>query len=326
MRIAAVSAEDRLDRDQAKHVLRRTARMAAPFRRLAYVALLFIALSTLTMLLGPVFVRYGIDEGIRAGEAGPLNLAVVGYVAVTIVAYLAARQQYVYVNRAGEAFLRALRVRVFRHIQRQPLAFFDRWKAGVLVSRMTADIEAMSELVQWGLLQFVSAALLVTLSVVLLVALSWQLSLVLLLVLPIIAVATRRFQRDSNAAYLAVRERVGENLSSLQEGFAGVRVIQAYGREQEQSRRFRRSNRSLYRSHLHSLRVSTWYFGVVEFTGVLSTALAIGLGGWLVHRGSVSVGTVVAAVLLVGNLFEPIQQLSQLYNSVQQAGDRKSVV
>lgn len=320
MRIAAVSAEDRLDRDQAKHVLRRTARMAAPFRRLAYVALLFIALSTLTMLLGPVFVRYGIDEGIRAGEAGPLNLAVVGYVAVTIVAYLAARQQYVYVNRAGEAFLRALRVRVFRHIQRQPLAFFDRWKAGVLVSRMTADIEAMSELVQWGLLQFVSAALLVTLSVVLLVALSWQLSLVLLLVLPIIAVATRRFQRDSNAAYLAVRERVGENLSSLQEGFAGVRVIQAYGREQEQSRRFRRSNRSLYRSHLHSLRVSTWYFGVVEFTGVLSTALAIGLGGWLVHRGSVSVGTVVAAVLLVGNLFEPIQQLSQLYNSVQQAG------
>jgi ATP-binding cassette subfamily B protein len=320
VRIAAVSAEDRLDRDQAKHVLRRTARMAAPFRRLAYVALLFIALSTLTMLLGPVFVRYGIDEGIRAGEAGPLNLAVVGYVAVTIVAYLAARQQYVYVNRAGEAFLRALRVRVFRHIQRQPLAFFDRWKAGVLVSRMTADIEAMSELVQWGLLQFVSAALLVTLSVVLLVALSWQLSLVLLLVLPIIAVATRRFQRDSNAAYLAVRERVGENLSSLQEGFAGVRVIQAYGREQEQSRRFRRSNRSLYRSHLHSLRVSTWYFGVVEFTGVLSTALAIGLGGWLVHRGSVSVGTVVAAVLLVGNLFEPIQQLSQLYNSVQQAG------
>jgi ATP-binding cassette subfamily B protein len=320
VRVTAVSEEDRLDREQAKHVLRRTARMAAPFRRLMYVGLLFVALSTLTMLLGPVFVRYGIDEGIREGESGPLNAAVVGYVLVTVVAYFAGRQQYVYVNRAGEAFLRTLRVRVFRHIQRQPLAFFDRWKAGVLVSRMTADVEAMSELVQWGLLQFVSAAMLVGLSVVLLVAMSWQLALVLPLVLPVIVVATRRFQRDSNAAYLAVRERVGENLSSLQEGIAGVRVIQAYGREQEQSRRFRRSNRSLYRSHLHSLRVSTWYFGVVEFTGVLSTALAIGLGGWLVHRGSVSVGTVVAAVLLVGNLFEPIQQLSQLYNSVQQAG------
>src|SRR5690606_38498739 len=108
--------------------------------------------STLSMLLGPAFVRWGIDHGIRQGKAAPLNAAVVGYIVVVIIAYLASRQQYVFVNRAGEAFLRALRLRVFRHIQRQPLAFYDRWQAGVLVSRMTADVEAMGELVQWGLL------------------------------------------------------------------------------------------------------------------------------------------------------------------------------
>jgi ATP-binding cassette subfamily B protein len=309
-----------LDREVAQQVARRTVQMARPLRRLMLIAVGFVLLSTLATLLGPVLLRYGIDRGIRRGDVGPVNFAVVLFGVIFVVAYLAGRQQYVYINRAGEAFLRTLRVRVFRHIQRQPLAFYDRWPAGVLVSRMTSDIEAMAELVQWGLLQFVSTFIVIGLSLVLLFVLSWQLALVALAVFPLIILATRRFQRDSNEAYLTVRERVGENLSSLQEGISGVRVIQAYSREREQSRRFRHSNRSLYKSHLHSLRVSTWYFGVVEACGVLATALVIGVGGFLVHRGSVTVGTVIGVVLLVANLFEPIQQLSQLYNGVQQAG------
>jgi ATP-binding cassette subfamily B protein len=316
----AVSDEDRLDREQTKWVMRRAASLGRPHRRLAVVGLVFVAISALAMVLGPVFVRYGIDHGISEGDSGALNAAVIGYVVVVIIAYLSGRQQYIYVNRAGEAFLRSLRTHVFRHIQKQSLAFFDRNQAGVLVARMTADIESMSELVQWGLMQFLMATLLVAYSLVLLLLLSWQLTLVALVVLPVIIVATVKFQRDSNEAYLSVREQVGENLSSMQEGISGVRVIQAYGREGEQSRRFRESNRSLYRSHVHSLRVSTWYFGLVEFAGVLSTALAIGIGGWLVHRGTVSLGTLVAVVLLLGNLFDPVQQLSQLYNTVQSAG------
>ena len=247
--------------------------MAAPFRRTVLAALVFIAVSTSATVVGPLLVRYGIDHGIREGDAGALDLAVVLYVVVAIVAYLGGRQQHVFVNRAGEGFLRILRIRVFDHIQRQSLAFFDRNKSGVLVSRMTADIESMAELVQWGVLQFVAAAILLTFSLVVLFALSWQLTLVALMVLPIIIVASIKFQRDSNAAYLEVRERVGQNLSALQEGISGVRVIQAYAREPEQRRRFRTSNRALYDSHLHSVRVSTWYFGLVEFCGVLATAL-----------------------------------------------------
>jgi ATP-binding cassette subfamily B protein len=279
----------------------------------------FIAVSTAATVGGPLLVRYGIDTGISEGDARALNLAVVLYIVVAIVAYLGGRQQHVFVNRAGEGFLRILRIRVFDHIQRQSLAFFDRNKSGVLVSRMTADIESLAELVQWGVLQFVAAAILLTFSLVVLFALSWQLTLVALMVLPIIIVASIKFQRDSNAAYLEVRERVGQNLSALQEGISGVRVIQAYAREPEQRRRFRTSNRALYDSHLHSVRVSTWYFGLVEFCGVLATALTLGAGGWLVHRGDLSVGTVVAVVLLLASLFEPVQQLSQLYNTVQSA-------
>ncbi len=316
---SAVSEEDRLDRSQTAHVMRRALGMAKPHRRTIIAALAFVGVSTLGTLAGPVLVRFAIDHGISKGDAGALNLAVVLYVGVTVVNYVVGRQQYLAINRAGEGFLRDLRVRVFDRMQAQSMAFYDREKAGVLVSRMTADVESMGELIQWGLLQFVSAVLLLLLSILLILALSWQLTIVALTILPLLIVASVRFQRASNAAYLDVREKVGQNLSALQEGITGVRVIQAYHRQDEQSRRFALGNRSLYDAHIHSVRVSTWYFGVVEASGVTAIAATVGVGGWLVHRGDVSIGTVAAFVLLLANLFEPVQQLSQLYNSVQSA-------
>ncbi len=316
----AVPPEDRLDRVQTIALLARAVRFAAPHRRHMFTALGCVALVTLTTLTGPVLVRHGIDAGVRAGDAAALNAAVFGYVAVTLVAYLAARQQYLSLNLAGEGFLRDLRVAVFARLQAQSLAFFDRYPAGVLIGRMTADIESMAELVQWGLLQFLAALLLLVLAVVLLLALSWQLTLVTLIVLPVIIAASVKFHRDSNRAYLEVRERVGHNLSNLQEGITAVRVVQAFAAESAQYERFEQSNRALHAAHLHSVRVSTWYFGLVELAGVVATALLVGVGGWLVQRGTVSVGTVVAFVLLVASLFDPVQQLSQLYNSLQSAG------
>lgn len=316
-RMGGIEDGDKLDPEATRRVLGRVLRMGAPFKRTVAAALGFVTLSTLGLLLGPVIVRYGIDSGIDAGNRGVLRNAVIAYGCVVAVAYFAARQQYIFVNRAGEGFLRALRVRVFDHIQRQSLGFFDRHQSGVLISRMTADIESMAELVQWGLLQFVAAVFLITIALVLMLGLSWQLTLVALFVMPVIIIASRKFQRDSNAAYLVVREQVGQNLSELQEGISGVRVIQAYAQEVEQTRQFVASNRSLYKSHVHSIRVSTWYFGLVEMMGVFATALAIGLGGWLASRGDVTIGTIVAFILLLSLLFEPVQQLSQLYNTVQ---------
>ncbi len=269
------------------------------------------------MVLGPVILGWGIDNGIVPEDAEVLRNAVIFYLLLTVVAYFAARQQYILINRAGEGFLRALRIRVFDHIQKQSLAFFDRNKSGVLVARMTSDVESMGELVQFGLLQFVSAILLVGFALVLALITSWQLTLVGMLVMPIIIVASRKFQRDSNAAYLDVRENIGQNLSTLQEGIAGVRVIQAYAREPEQRRRFKQSNRQLYDSHVHSVRVSTWYFGLVEAAGVMATALMVGVGGWLYSNDELDIGQIITVVLLFAQLFEPVQQLSQLYNTVQ---------
>ena len=316
----AVTDEDKLDRDETRKVIRRSWQFAKPYHRTIRTAFLLVTIWTATTLAGPVLVSVGIDSGISQHNGRVLDLAVAGYIVVAASAYLIARLQFVYINRAGEGFLRDLRVRVFDHLQRQSLAFFDRERTGVLVSRMTADIESMGELIQFGLLQFVSAGLLVVMTLALMFVLSWELTLLALVVFPVIVVASVRFQRDSNRVYLTVRERVGNNLSSLQEGISGVRVIQAFAREDEQSRRFARTNSALFDSHMDSIRISMWYFGLVEFCGIVATAAMVGVGGLLVHRGSVTLGVVTAFVLLLSSLFEPVQQLSQLYNTVQSAG------
>ena len=314
-----VAPEDQLDKSQTRVVMRRVLRMAAPFKRTAYAALACVVVTTGATLAAPILVRHGIDAGIRARDLFELNLSVGLYLAITALAYVFGRMQYVFLNRTGESFLRELRLKVFAAMQRQSMEFYDRNKAGVLVARMTADIETMGELIQWGLLQFLASGFLVVMAVVVLFSLSWHLTLVVLIVFPVIVVASVKFQRDSNTAYLTVRERVGQNLGTLQEGIAAVRVIQAYAQEDNQIKRFERSNRSLFDSHVRSIRISTWYFGLVEFSGVIATSLVVGIGGWLVHRDTVSLGTVVAFILLLSSLFDPVQQLSQLYNGVQSA-------
>ena len=311
--------DQKLDRSQTRVVLIRSFRMAGEFRKQAILALGLVIITVLCTLAGPVLVRHGIDAGIRKGDREALDRTVIAYIVVVVIAYVVGRWQYVALNSAGEGFLRLIRIRVFSRMQKQSMAFFDREKAGVLVARMTADIESMAELVQWGLMQFLSSFLLLFFAFFLLMSLSWQLTLISLIVFPFLILATIKFQRDANTAYLEVRDKVGANLSALQEGITGVRVIQAYAREDEQIRRFEESNRALFRSHMHSVKVSTWYFGLIEFAGIASSALIIGIGGWLVHRGSVSLGTVVAFVLLLANLFDPVQQLSQLYNTLQSA-------
>ena len=315
-----VTDEEKLNRTQVRTVLRRSWSMARDFSRTIAAAVIFVIVSVSCVIAGPLIVRTAIDEGLRTGNVTALNIAVVAYVLVTAVAYVSGRMQYMYLNKAGESFLRVLRVRVFDRLVHQSMSYYDKEKAGVLVARMTADIEAMAELVQWGLLQFVGSFFLLAIATVGLLIMSWQLTLVVFLVLPFLIVASIKFQRDSNKAYLDVRERVGLNLSTLQEGITGVRVIQAYAQEDLQIQKFTAANRSLYASHMRSVRVSTWYFGVVEAAGIVAAALVVGLGGWLVHRGEVSLGTVIAFVLLLANLFDPVQQLSQLYNTLQSAG------
>ncbi|MBK9180639.1 MAG: ABC transporter ATP-binding protein [Acidimicrobiales bacterium] len=316
----AVSDEDRLDRRGARQVLRRSGEFLRPYRRLVVAAGVLVVIWTLTVLAGPALVRYAIDHGLRPGDAAELNKAVAAYVVVAIVSYGVYRAQILVVARVGEGFLRDLRVRVFDHLQSLSMSFYDREKAGVLVSRMTSDVDSLAELIQMGLLAFLSNGLLLVLSVAVLLAMSWQLALLCLVSLPLVILASVKFQRDSNRAYLTVRDRIGHNLSTLQEGITGVRVIQAFGREEVEVDRFSQSNRALFDAHMASVRISVWYLPIIEFAGIATTALVVGVGGLMVDRDALTLGTVAAFVLYLSNLFEPVQQLSQLFNTLQSAG------
>ncbi|HEX7132950.1 MAG TPA: ABC transporter transmembrane domain-containing protein, partial [Iamia sp.] len=204
---AGVSEEDRLDRKAAGQVMRRAFRTLGPYRRPLIVAVFLMVGYTLTTIAGPFLVRHGIDAGIKEDDEGALNVAVGAYVAVSVLGFLINRWQIILVSRVGEGFLRDMRTRVFRHLLRLSMPFYDREKAGVVVSRMTSDIDSLQELVQLGLLQFTSSVLLIVLTLALLAVTSWQLLLVVAIPLPFVILASVKFQRDSNAAYLTVRDR-----------------------------------------------------------------------------------------------------------------------
>jgi len=318
--LGQIAVDETLTRADATKVLRRLRELLRPYRRQIALATLLLVAQTACLLAGPALVRYGIDNGLRPGDGGALNTAAIVYLVLAFVGAYLGRAVILMVARVGETFLRDLRERVFRHLLSLGLDFFEREKTGRLVSRMTSDIEALQELVSMGLVMFVQNGLIFFGAIVAIFLISWELALFTLLVVPPVIIASRWFRRESNRAYLEVRDRIGQNLATLQEGLAGVRVVQAFARERAVTRRFRGTNEAQYDAHLETVRISARYFPFVEFSGVAGTALIIGIGGWFVDRDIVTVGTVAAFVLYLNNLFEPVQQLSQLYNLVQQSG------
>jgi ATP-binding cassette subfamily B protein len=315
----AVSEDEKLDRREAQKVLRRAFRLLRPYRGEVALAVTVMVGFTAATVAGPALVRYGVDHGLRPGhrDAGALNRAAIGYACVAFAALVLSRTQILVVTRVGEKFLRDLRIRVFGHILGMSMAFFDKEQTGRLVARMTSDIDSLQELIQQGLVAFATNFLLLLFTITLMLLLSPLMSAICLVALPIVIVASIKFQRSSNRAYLKVRDRIGQTLSTFQEGISGVRVIQAFGREDVQVKRFSRANRAQLDANVHAVKISALYFPVIELAGIATTAAIVGIGGALYHGGYVTLGTIVAFVLLLANLFEPVQQLSQLFNMVQ---------
>lgn len=283
-------------------------------------AFFLISLWTAASLAGPYAIKVAIDRGIGQRNVTVLNLAIAAYVAISVVVYLVHRAQIRVLNRLGEGLLRNLRVTVFAHLLRLPLPFYERTKAGVLISRMTSDVDSLQELVQTGLLALLGNGLLLVFSTVVLTIVSPWLMLTCLVAVPFVVAASLRFARSSSVTYLDVRDHVGANLTRLQESLSGVRVIQAFGGEPLAIERFHESNEALFRAHMRSTSLQSWYLPVIEIAGTGSCALVVAVGGYLVYRQQASVGTVSFVILTLSNLFEPIQQFSQLFNQMQSAG------
>ena len=308
-----------LSADERRRILRRTWRLLRPQRAGVILAAVLVVSQAAAQLAGPAIVRYGIDRGVRPRDLGALNLAVVLFLCTAVLAYVCGRAVIRVVAKVGERFLRDLRERVFAHQLSLSMEFFDRNQTGKLVSRMTSDIESLQELVGQGLTLFLVNTLLLTGAMIVMITMSWQLALGTLVVVPGVVAATVWFRRRSNVAYLNLRDRIGTTLSTLQEGLAGVRVVQAFGQEPTFLDRFSETNEAQYRAQMRTERLACLYFPVIELAQGTAIAVILGLGGFLSSREAVTVGTVAAFVLYLQNLFEPIQQLSQLFNTLQAA-------
>ena len=324
VRNAALEDEDKLDRREAGRLLRRTLRMCRPFLGEVVLGVTLMVVHVACIVAGPLLLEYAIDQGLphgtHRGSGTALDIAAAGLLAAAIIALVCGRAYLLIITRAGERFLKTLRVKVFDHLLGMSLGFFDTAQTGQLVSRMTSDVDSLSDLVQLGMVQFVLNAMLFLATVIALLVLSPLLALVCLVAVPPVVIASSWFRKRSNAAYLLVRDRIGQMLSTLQEGLTGVRVVQAFSREEALIRRFGASNDAQLDANMAATKLSSIYFPFIEGSGVLTTAAVIGIGGYLVHRHSIQVGVVAAFVLFLTNLFEPISQLSQLFNLVQSAG------
>jgi ABC-type multidrug transport system fused ATPase/permease subunit len=291
------------------------ARLTSPYKLRTTLAILSLLAATLTALAPPYLAKLALDDGIRAEDYGALTVIVVLFVVAGIANLAASSAQTYFTGWTGERILADLRNKLFRHLQRLSLGFFERNRAGVIISRLTNDVDALDQLVTDGVTTLVQNTLLLVGSAIVLFWLDWRLALATLSVIPIMAVATAIFRIRSSRAYRAVRERLGLVTATLAEDIAGIRAVQSFTREPARRRNFEDVNSHYRAANQQTVINNGLYFPFVDFLSAAATAVVLGYGGYLLSEGEVSVGTLFAFVLYVSNFFDPVQQLSQLYNT-----------
>jgi len=294
--------------------------MLAPRWRAILVATAAICLFTGASLAKPLVIQYALDSGVAERDRGALVFAGGLFFGLIVTIYVFQAASTYLVNRIGQDFLRELRVRLFTHYQRMSLAFFGRENAGRLVARMTSDVATINDVLNNGFLMVVQSTLTLVGATVILLVLSWQLSLATAIILPPLIIATAIFRVYSRRAYGSVRERIADVLIHMQESFSGLRVVQAFAREQHNMERFGAINERNFEANVNTVRISAMYFPVVEWLSGLGIGVILYFGGRQVAGDAVTVGTVTAFVFYLEFIFQPIQNLSQVYDMVQSAG------
>lgn len=290
-----------------------------PVRWLLGAVVLCLAVESLIGITFPTLVRFAIDEGVTPGDPRRLWQAAAVGVVLALAGWLAVAVLTVLTARAGERVLFGLRVRSYAHLQRLGLDYYERELSGRIMTRMTTDVDALSQFIQTGLSTAVVAVLTLTGISVALIVTDLSLALVVLTVIPILVVATLWFRRVSGTAYAISRERISLVNADFQENISGLRAAQAYRREETAARRFAERADAYRRSRMRSQRAIALYFPFITFLSDVALAAVIFAGAREVATGATTAGVLVAFVLYLNLLFAPIQQLSQVFDGYQQA-------
>jgi ABC-type multidrug transport system fused ATPase/permease subunit len=291
------------------------ARLMAPYKTRTALSGVSLLAATATALAPPFLAKYALDDALKGKGFGVL-LVIVGLFLASGLAFWGMSYVQTYLTGwVGERMLADLRIQLFGHLQRLSLGFFERNRAGVLISRLTNDVEALDQLVTDGVSSLVQNTLTLVGTAIILFILDWRLALATLAVIPLMSIATAIFRTRSTRAYRAVRDRLGLVTATLAEDIAGMRVVQAFTREQANIRNFREINDRYRASNHETVVLNGLYFPFVDLLSSIALAVVIGYGGHLYFAGQVSLGTLFAFMLYVQNFFDPVQMLSQLYNT-----------
>jgi ABC-type multidrug transport system fused ATPase/permease subunit len=291
------------------------ARLTAPYKGRTALALGFLLLATAVSLAPPYLAKLAIDHGILKRDLGALSWIVVGFVVAGVATIATSAAQTYFTGWTGERILADLRSKLFKHLQRLSLGYYERNRAGVIISRLTNDVEALDQLVTDGVTSLVQNSLTLVGTAVILFFLDWRLALATLVVLPAMTWATALFRKRSARAYRAVRERLGLVTATLAEDISGMRVVQAFTREAQNERKFKEVNQRYREANQQTVVLNGLYFPFVDFLSSVATAIVLGYGGYRVFDGDMTIGTLFAFVGYLSNFFDPVQQLSQLYNT-----------
>ena len=290
-------------------------RLTLPYRGRTVLSVVSLLTATATALAPPYLAKLALDDAVQGHGGSRLFLVVAIFVAAGLANWGMTYVETYFTGWVGERILADLRNRLFEHLQKLSLGFYERNRAGVIISRLTNDVEAIDQLVTDGVTSLVQNTLTLIGTAIILFVLDWRLALATCAVVPLISIATAVFRTRSARAYAAVRERLGLVTATLAEDIAGMRVLQAFTREEPAYENFRQVAGHYREANMRTVVLNALYFPVVDLLSSVALAVVLGYGGHLYFGGTLTLGTLFAFMLYVQNFFDPVQQLSQLYNT-----------
>ena len=291
--------------------------LLAPYKWRVLAMLVALVAATGAALAPAPLAKLAIDNGIHRHDTGALDLIVAAFLVSALVYAVASYWQTYLVGWVGQRALQDLRIQLFTHLQRLSIGFYSRNRAGVIISRLTNDVEALDQLVEDGMATLFQSGLTLLGVVVILMVIDFHLALLTFLALPFLFAGGVAFRIASADAYRLTREKIAAITGSLQETLSGIRVVRAYGQEKRHIEQFRALNEENRAANMTTVNLNAAYFPAVEFLSALVTVEILVVGGIEAITGHATTGVVFAFVAALNNFFDPIQQLSQLYTTYQ---------
>ena len=290
-----------------------------PHGGLVGAAVTLLMIDGLLQLVGPLLTRHVIDVALPARDTGEVTRAALLFAASLVAAFAAQYGETVITGLLGQRVMRDLRQRIFAHVQRLPITFFDRNPVGRLVTRITSDVEALNELFTAGVVAGVGDLFTLAAISVMMLVVDWRLAVASFAAVPLVIGASAIFRRAVRTSYRDIRTKLARINSFLQERLTGMRIVQLFGRERSEAARFDKLNRDHLESHLKSIVYYALYFPAIELLTSVALASLIVAGAHRVEINALSIGTVAAFLQLVRRFFQPLQDLSDKFNTLQQA-------